>query len=90
MPRVRDAGAISLTRADMDTVEEARTNPRNPGDRTFGLGALDIKEVLRMIGPVVSFWNTSGEAHVRMVGCGNPEVAAFVASLARVLRPPGP
>ena len=90
MPRVRDAGAISLARADMVTAEEARTNPGNPGDRSFGLCALDIAEVLSMIGPVVSFWNISGESHVQMLGCNNLEVAAFVASLARVLRPPGP
>ena len=43
-----------------------------------------------MIGPVVSFWNIPGESRVQMYGCENPEVAAFAASLARVLRPPGP
>jgi hypothetical protein len=38
---------------------------------------------------VVSFWGIPGQAHVQMFGCDNINVAAFVASPAKVLRPPG-
>jgi hypothetical protein len=67
-PRLRDAGATSLARADLVTEEDARINPGKPGDRSFGLCALDIAEVLQMIGPVVSFWNVPGQPHAQMLG----------------------
>jgi len=73
----------------MVTVEEARSNPQQPKDQTFGLCQLDIDEVLQMV-PVTSFWNIPGQSHVQMFGCDNPGVAALVASLARVVRSPGP
>lgn len=90
MPRPQDDGVISLTLANMVTVEEARTNPQNPMDRTFGLCEIDIAEVLETFGPAVDFWNIPGQSHVQMFGCNDRSVAAFVALLARVVRPPGP
>jgi hypothetical protein len=90
MPRPQDEGAVSLARAELVTGEEARTNPQKPHDRTFGLCALDIAEVREMTGGVISFWGISGQKHVQMFGCDNLGAAAFVASLAKVFRPPGP
>jgi hypothetical protein len=43
-----------------------------------------------MTGGVVSFWGIAGQVHVQMFGCDDIGVAAFVALLAKVLRPPGP
>ena len=90
MPRPRDHGAVSLALKSMVTEEEARTNPRDPGDRTFGLCELDVAEIREMTGGVVSFWQKPEESHVQMRGCTDEVIAAFVASLARVIRPPGP
>jgi hypothetical protein len=74
----------------MVSVEEARTNPQDPRDRTFGVCALDIANVREMTGGVVSFWGMPGQVHVQMFGCDNLSVSALVASLASVVRPPGP
>ncbi len=74
----------------MVEVEEARTDPNDPKDRTYGLCEIDISEVLAMIGPAVSFWNIPGQSHVQMFGCDRVGVAAFVATIARVVRAPGP
>ncbi len=89
MPRPQDHGAVSLALKSMVTEEEARTNPRDPGDTTFGLCELDVAETREMTGGVVSFWQKPAESHVQMRGCADEVTAAFIASLSRVIRPPG-
>jgi hypothetical protein len=88
-PRPTDDGLVSLLRADRASVEESLTDFGQLKDRTFGLCSLDVSEVLQMIGPAISFWNVPGEAHVQLMGCQNIGVAAFIASVARVVRAPG-
>ncbi len=94
-PRQQDQGVLSAYLKDYVGVEEARTDPNKPDDRTFGLCELDIAEIRAATKGTVSirFAPTRqplGHAHVKVYGCADIEIATKIAKLAKVIRSPGP
>jgi hypothetical protein len=90
MPRPQDRGAVSVTLKSLTTEEAVRVNPGNPADTSFGLCEIDVAEVRELTAGAVSFRAKPGQAHVSMFGCEDELVATVVATLARVIRAPGP
>jgi hypothetical protein len=94
--RDRKAGGMSALLTDYVSPEEARTNPHNPEDRTFGLCRLDIATILDATkGAVTVTYNPRstplGHAHVQIRGCDDSEeLQQLLAVLATVIRAPGP
>jgi hypothetical protein len=91
--RDRRAGGISALLKDYVSEEEARTNPHDREDRTFGLCLLDIAAI-RVIRAAGVRYNprgtgTIGRAHVQIYGCEDVEVQQQLVLLAKVVRAPG-
>lgn len=88
--------ALSVLLKDYVTPEEARKNPRNPHDDSFGLCEIDIRKVRDVTAGAVVFRykptsGVLGHAHVQVFGCKDDKQAVIIAQLAEVIvSPRGP
>jgi hypothetical protein len=92
-PREKDRGALSAYLKDYVTEGEARTNPHDPTDRSFGLCVLDIAKIREATSGVagVRYKRTGGSighAHVQIYGCQDVDVQQQLAVLAVVVQAP--
>jgi hypothetical protein len=84
---------LSAHLEEYTTAEEARHNPRDPADASFGLCAVDIDAMTAATKGIatVRYWPTSGaigHAHVQILGCTDLAVCAEIAAIAVVIHRP--
>lgn len=93
MPRPQDNGNLSAHLKEYTTADEARRNPHDLDDDSFGLCELDIETMTRATNDMatVRYWPTKaaiGYAHVQILGCEDLAVCAALAAIAVVVRRP--